>query len=153
MPTPDQQSNPHIRDDYSPLDTLGMQALRRYGDFSPGTVDGDTLLMFIEFANMVVDEVNTHPYRESKPPILYYTGINDAREIPDPVIIAGLLAHYAAQQLSEKVETYFPLYYKTMNTHLWLQLNGNTKIHLRQVDESTRPESGLKTNPLNGLPE
>lgn len=153
MTATEQQSNPHIRDNHSPLDTLGMQALRRYGDFSPGSIDGDTLLMFIEFANMVVDEVNTHPYREGKPAIPYYTAISDARAIPDPVVIAGLLAHYAAQQLSEKVQTYFPLYYKTMNTHLWLQLNGNTSLHLRQVDESSRPDNNLKTNPLNGMPE
>lgn len=153
MTAANQQSNPHIRDDHSPLDTLSMQALRRYGDFSPGTVDGDTILMFIEFANMVVDDVNTHPYREGKPAIPYYTSVADARAIPDPVVIAGLLAYYANQQLSQKVESYFPLYYRAMNNHLWLQLNGNTSIQLRQVDESTRPDNTLKTNPLNGMPE
>ena len=55
-------TNPHIRENNSPLNTLAMQALRRFGDFHPGTVDGDVMLMFIEFANMVIDDIRAHPH-------------------------------------------------------------------------------------------
>ena len=54
--------NPHIRDNNSPLSTLALQALRRYGDFNSGSVDGDVMGMFVEFANMIIDEVRMHPY-------------------------------------------------------------------------------------------
>ena len=57
-------TNPHIRESNSPLQTLAMQALRRFGDFHPGTVDGDVMLMFLEFANMVIDEIRLHPYHD-----------------------------------------------------------------------------------------
>jgi hypothetical protein len=144
--------NRRIRDRHSPLDTLAMQALRRYGDFNPGTVDGDTILMFIEFANMVLDEIRAHPYWPNDD-LPYYEAITDARPVPDPVIIAGLLFHYAVQQQSDKAESYAPLYYKGLNLHLWHQLNGNTPIHLRQVDETATEKFRRPTNPVNGLPE
>jgi hypothetical protein len=144
--------NRRIRENHSPLDTLAMQALRRYGDFSPGTVDGDTILMFIEFANMVIDEVRAHPYWPNTP-LPYYEAITDARPIPDPVIIAGLLFHYAVQQQSDKAESYAPLYYKALNLHLWQQLNGNTPIRMRQVDDAASERFRQSTNSVNGLPE
>ena len=58
-------TNPHIREKHSPLESLIFQALRRYGDFSPGTLDGDVGLMFLEFANMVIDDIRMHPYAPS----------------------------------------------------------------------------------------
>ena len=54
-------SNPHIKDDFSPLETLIFQALRRYGEYAPGSVDGETVLMMIEFANLVIEDVRRHP--------------------------------------------------------------------------------------------
>mgnify|MGYP001409054903 FL=1 len=161
-------TNPHIRTKYSPLRTLAMQALRRFGDFSPSTVDGDVLLMFIEFANIIIDEVRQHPYSPrttttttvngqkvtttSANDVNYYTSADEVREIDDQIIVAGLLAQYALQQGSEKIQIYMPNYHRTMNQQLWNALNGNTQIRLRVVDDGTNPSNinGLKTNVYNG---
>jgi hypothetical protein len=144
--------NPHIRSGRSPLETLIMQALRRYGEFSAGTVDGDTKLMFLEFANMVLDEVRAHPYHDGSE-LPYYLALTDVRDIPDPIVIAGLLYHYAMQQTSEKISFYMPNYFRTMNQLLWDQLNGNTRIQMRIVDDGTSPRHSehLSTSTVNGL--
>lgn len=137
-------SNPHIRDDYSPLQTLVFQALRRYGEMAPGTIDGDTALMFVEFANAILDEVRLHPYAPDAE-LPYYEALTCARPVPDPVMIAGLLYHYSAQQGSEKIQLYMPGFYRTMNQHLWLAWNGNTAIRLRAPDD---PVARSATNGL-----
>lgn len=145
------QLNSHIADDYSPLETLIFQSLRRYGEFSPTTVDGDVTLMFIEFANMVVDEVRNHPYHTGEH-IPYYTAITDRRTVPDPIMVNGMLLHYAVQQGSQKVQLYAPNYFRQLNQHLWFKLNGNTPIRMRVVDNGTHSTSADgKTNPVNGL--
>ncbi len=143
--------NPHIRDKNSPLQTLALQALRRFGDFHPGTVDGDVMLMFIEFANMVIDDVRVHPYHNGKE-IDYYTSATDIREVPDPIIVQGLLYHYAFQQASDKVSIYMPMYNKILNQHLWHQLNGNTKIQMKVRDGGTNKRNafGSETSNYNG---
>ena len=161
-------TNPHIRTSNSPLRTLAMQALRRFGDFSPSTVDGDVLLMFIEFANIVIDDIRQHPYSPrttvittvngqkvtttSANDVSYYTSADEVREVDDQIIVAGLLAQYALQQGSEKMQIYMPNYYRTMNRQLWNALNGNTQIRMRVVDDGTNPANinGLKTNVYNG---
>ena len=161
-------TNPHIRTRYSPLRTLAMQALRRFGDFSPSTVDGDVLLMFIEFANIIIDDIRQHPYSPrtsivttvngqkitttSANDVDYYTSADEVREIDDQIIVAGLLAQYALQQGSEKIQIYQPNYHRTMNQQLWNALNGNTQIRLRVVDDGTNPSNvnKLKTNVING---
>ena len=51
--------NPQIRDLNSPLEELIMQALRRHGEFTTSTVDGDVSLMKMEFANEVLEEINS----------------------------------------------------------------------------------------------
>jgi hypothetical protein len=147
----DTQLNSHIADDYSPLEILILQALRRYGEFSPSTMDGDVGLMFIEFANMVVDEVRNHPYHTGER-IRYYTALTDIRTVPDPIMVNGMLLHYAVQQGSQKVQLYAPNYFRQLNQHLWFKLNGNTKIRMRVVDNGTHPTSeDGSTNPINGL--
>jgi hypothetical protein len=143
--------NSHIDDDYSPLEVLILQTLRRYGEFSPATVDGDVAMMFIEFANMVVDEVRNHPYHTGEH-IQYYTALPDRRTVPDPVMVNGMLLHYAVQQGSQKVQLYAPNYFRMLNQHLWYKLNGNTKIRMRVPDGGTHPTADDgKTNPVNGL--
>jgi len=146
-------TNPHIRPKRSPLQTLIMQALRRYGEFHPGTVDGDVSLMFLEFANMVIDDVRMHPYAPDVE-LPYYESITDVRDIDDQIIVAGLLYHYAFQQGSDKLQLYMPNYYKTMNQQLWHALNGNTRIQMRVVDGGTNPRNsaGIETSRINGLP-
>lgn len=144
-------TNPHIRENHSPLNTLAMQALRRFGDFNPGTVDGDVLLMFVEFANMIIDEIRMHPYHDGKD-IDYYQSPTDVREIPDSIIVNGLLYYYAVQQASPMMEIVTPIYYRTLNHQLWQKLNGNTKIQLRVVDNGTNKKNANngKTNKNNG---
>ena len=145
------KTNPHLSDEYSPLEALIMQALRRYGEFNPGTVDGDVSMMFIEFANMVIDEVRMHPYHDGTP-LPYYGSLQDTRPVPDPILIAGMLFHYAAQQGSAKSQMFAPLFFRQMNQSLWRKLNGNTKIRLRIVDDATHPSypEGA-TSETNGL--
>jgi len=144
-------TNPHIREINSPLNTLAMQALRRYGDFHPGTVDGDVMLMFVEFANMVIDEIRMHPYHDGTD-IDYYQSATDVRPIKDVIIVQGLLYHYAVQQGSEKMQAYMPTYFQTLNRELWAKKNGNTKIQMTVVDDGTNKNNigGGKTNTTNG---
>ena len=137
--TENSNSNPQIKNGRSPLQTLCMQALRRYGEFSPGTVDGDVLLMFIDFANMVIDDIRMHPYAPTSStenangttttvPVAfdYYESLSDVRDIDDIIIVQGLLYHYAMQQGSEKLQMYMPMYHRTLNQQLWRRLNGYT---------------------------
>lgn len=144
-------TNPHIRDNHSPLNTLAMQALRRYGDFNPGTVDGDVMLMFIEFANMVIDEIHQHPYFDGTA-IDYYQSATDVRPIKDIIIVQGILYHYAVQQGSEKMQVYMPTYFQTLNREMWAATNGNTKIQMTIVDDGTNKSNlgGGKTSATNG---
>lgn len=143
-------TNPHVRDNYSPLSTLAMQAIRRFGDFNPGTIDGDVMLMFLEFANLIIDDVRMHPYHQGE--LDYYISPDDVREIPDQVIVNGLLYHYAMQQGSEKLQLYMPMYHRSLNQQLWYKLNGNTPIRMRIVDDGTNPanSNGAQTDPNNG---
>ena len=143
--------NPHIRDNNSPLSTLALQALRRYGDFNSGSVDGDVMGMFVEFANMIIDEVRMHPYYDGVD-INYYQSATDVRNIDDQIIIDGLLYHYAAQQGSEKLQIYTPQFQRILNQQMWAKYNGNTKLQLRTVDGGTNPRNinGAKTNTKNG---
>jgi len=131
-------SNPQIKNGRSPLQVMCMQALRRYGEFSPGTVDGDVLLMFIDFANMVIDDIRMHPYAPTASTttnnvtttvpvtIDYYESLSDVRDIDDIIIVQGLIYHYAMQQGSEKIQFYMPMYHRTLNQQLWRRLNGYT---------------------------
>lgn len=128
--------NPHIREKFSPLETLAMQALRRFGDFHAGTVDGDVMMMFLEFANMIIDEIKSHPYHDNTS-IDYYLSPTDVREVNDQIMIAGLLYHYSVQQASDRLQVYTPLFQRTLNQLLWNKYNGNTKIQMRVVDNGT----------------
>lgn len=143
--------NPHITDGFSTLESLIFQAARRYGEMNPGTIDGDLAMMFIEFANEVVEDVRQHPYHDNTP-IDYYASLQDARAIPDTIMVAGLLAYFAVQQNSPQSQSYVPLYNRRLNTTLWNRLNGNTPIQMRIVDGGTNPSNsmGLTTNKTNG---
>lgn len=126
-------SNPHIAEPHSPLEALAFQALRRYGDMNPGTVDGETIMMFLEFANLIVEDLRSHPYWDAVY-LDYYTHPQDVRPIPDPIMVAGLLAHYAAQQMSSKTEIYVPAYRKITAQILYNRKYGNGPIHMAVVD-------------------
>lgn len=136
-------SNPHLIEPYSSLEMLSFQALRRYGDMHPGSVDGEVKLMFVEFANLVIEELRSHPYW-SAPDIDYYTHPSETRPIPDAIMVAGLLYHYAMQQQSNKIEVYAPLYFKTTNRVLFSRKYGSGPIEMSPVDRGVgnRPENG-----------
>lgn len=143
--------NPHIGRGFSPLQALIAQALRRYGEFGLGSVDGDTSLMFVEFANMVLDDIRGHVYHD-RSDLPYYTALTDTRPVADPIIIAGLLYHYSMQQTSEKVQFYMPNYFRTMNQLLWQGISGSGAIQLRVVDDGTNPRNaeGRTTSLIHG---
>tara|TARA_R110001592_G_scaffold88637_2_gene260992 strand:- start:1119 stop:1736 length:618 start_codon:yes stop_codon:yes gene_type:complete len=156
-------SNPQIVDGRSPLQTMCMQALRRYGEFSPGTVDGDVLLMFIDFANMVIDDIRMHPYAPTKAatnqsgnaitvPVSfdYYVSLSDTRDIDDIIIVQGLLYHYAMQQGSDKLQMYMPMYHRTLNQQLWRGLNGYTVRYKEKTTyDLTEPYANLELLNIN----
>lgn len=143
--------NPHITDDFSPLQVLIFDALEEFGEMQPGTVAGDVARMFLRFANKVVEQVRQHPYWSD--PLDYYVSINDVRPIPDAIMVAGLLMHYSIQQRSDKSQAYRPLFFETLNSVLWNRLNGNTPIRMRVVDGGSSPRYDERTNKVNGLVE
>ncbi|CAB5220273.1 hypothetical protein UFOVP235_25 [uncultured Caudovirales phage] len=126
--------NPQINDKYSPLETMIFQAVRRYGEFSPSTIDGTGILMFLEFANMIIEDIRHHPYWPPDADVDYYTSQTDTRPIPDPIIINGLLMHLAIQQGSPKFQLYVQLYSKTCNQILYERLYGKRRPNMQVVD-------------------
>tara|TARA_R110000764_G_scaffold8677_3_gene28745 strand:- start:5385 stop:5855 length:471 start_codon:yes stop_codon:yes gene_type:complete len=142
---------PTIKDDYSPLRELIKRAIRRFGDFSAASIDGDVELMFIEFANQIVDDYTEHPYYDGRENVGYYTSADECRAIQDPIILSGLIAHYSFQQASEKTQGYQALYYKTLNQLMWKALNGNTPIDMRPTDGGSNKSKSYVSNVTNGL--
>lgn len=121
-------SNPNIRDHHSPLEDLIIKILRRYGEFNPSSVDGEVTLMMIDFANAILLDYNTHPYRTGDTPILDYISQQEARSIPDEIIMSGLLYYYSVQQMSEKMTAYRAMYYSNLNTITYYNKYGNKPI-------------------------
>jgi len=159
--------SPHIPNkNNSPLEYLTMSALRRFGDFHPASVDGEVMMMFLEFANQILDEVRGHPYWDhpadtAKVELDYYVHPSDIRPVNDNIMIAGLLFAYSVQQGSDKVAVYAPAYYRVMNSELWDRLNRtdndgaggfNTPIRLRVVDDdvASTTRQGKRTSPITG---
>lgn len=113
------QLNPYKQfGDYSTLQILAHRALRRYGDMNPGTIEGDTSMLFIDFANEIIEDIRVHPYWNGGD-IDYFVSLEETRPIPDMVMVMGLCFRYALQQFSDKQKLYGPLYYQTMNKLLY----------------------------------
>ena len=142
-------NSPHIKEPFSPLETLAYQALRRYGDMHAGTVSGEVMMMFIDFANLVIEDLRQHPYWDNLD-IDYYKHQEETREVPDPIMSAGLLAYYAEQQFSEKLKIYGPQYNQLMNRILYNRKYGHQKIELQAHDKSDQTKIGDtdKVDPL-----
>lgn len=136
--------NPHVTNDYAPLETLNLKALRRFGDMHPGTVDGDVNLMFLEFANDIVEEFNSHPYRDGLPAVEYYESLQDRRPIHDNIILNGLIYHYAFQQASAKTEIYRARFYRMMNLILNKSANGTDRFELQIFDKNNKTTGTIK---------
>lgn len=146
-------ANPHIRDNHSPLEQLVAQALRRYGEFGISAMDTDMAMLMLDLANDVVDEVNSHPYAPAAQ-VERYTHPSEAREIPDQIMVHGLLAKYSMQQGSPKAQLYAPQYMRLMNRELWHQLSGSGPIQLRVTDDGTgTARDSRKISPITGMPE
>ena len=135
-------NNPHLNTPYSTLETLVFQSLRRYGDMHPGTVDGEVMMMFVEFGNLIIEDLRGHPYWDN-PEMDYYTHPSEIRAIPDNIMVAGLLYHYSVQQQSNKIEAYGPMYFKMMNRILFQKKYGSGKIEVSPWDKGQRP-SGVQ---------
>lgn len=119
--------SPHIGDGLtSPLSVLTNRALRRYGEWNASTVDAETLSLFIDLANEIIDDVRGHPYWNNFPELEYYVSSEDVRPVPDPVMIAGLLAKFAVNQGSNKWEKYENDYYQRLNQHLYYGATGGS---------------------------
>ena len=101
--------------DTSPLEALAMRALRRFGEMSPSSMEGDALLSFIDYGNEVIDDILGHPYADAGLVIGYYTHPSEARAIPDHIVIAGLLARHADQLKSKAAGKFMADYYAKMN--------------------------------------
>ncbi len=131
---PATSSNPNIRDHYSPLEDLIIKVLRRYGEFHPSSVDGEVSLMMIDFANSILLDYNTHPYRSGETAIEDYISLQEAREIPDEIIMSGLLYYYAVQQMSQKMTPYKSMYDNNMNRITYYNKYGNTGILITKLE-------------------
>ena len=119
--------SPHIGDGLtSSLSVLTNRALRRYGEWNASTVDAETQSLFIDLANEIVDDVRGHPYWNNFPELEYYVSSEDVRPVPDPVMIAGLLAKFAVNQGSNKWEKYENDYYQRLNQHLYYGATGGS---------------------------
>ncbi len=150
--TANQNTHPHVRDVHSPLQDIVVNVLRRFGDFSVSAIDGDTLTMFLDLANLVIEEINSHPYW-NEAPLDYFYHPSEVRPVPDLIMQNGLLFHYAMQQASPKIDIYSRLHYQTMNGILWRKLNngiGNQPLQARVVDGGSNKKFSPKTSPLTG---
>ena len=118
---------------FTPLENLVRSALVRAGNFSPSRIDGEVMMMMIELANRVVEDVRQHPYWTGGD-IDYYADITQSRAIPDMIMIDGLTAHYFIQQGSEKAMVFLQLYQAGMTNILHERTNGN-KTYTRKITD------------------
>lgn len=121
------------REKFTPLESLVRSALVRAGNFSPSRVDGEVMMLMIELANRVVEDVRQHPYWEGGD-IDYYQDITERRPIPDLIMIDGLTAHYFIQQGSEKAMVFLQLYQAQMANILHERSYGNKEYTRKVVD-------------------
>lgn len=115
------------RENFSPLEDLVRSSLVRAGNFSPSRIDGEVMMMMIELANRIVEEVRKHPYWTGGD-INYYNDPTESRAIPDLVMIDGLTAHYLLQQGSDKAMVFLQIYQSNLTDTLFTRSNGNQKI-------------------------
>lgn len=121
----------------SPISDLISNALVQWGAGNPGSADAATVLMFLTYANQVISIVNRHPYREGMEALPYVKHPSDESPVNDLLMIAGLLHFHAEQQGSERMQIYAPKFYREMNSILWDELAGNSKISLRPMDHKS----------------
>lgn len=130
---------PHIRQGNAPLNVLIKRAIVRHGDFNPEVVGGEIDMAMLEWANLIIDDVRAHPYWSG--PLDYYTHPSEARDVPDNVIVAGLVAKYADQQGDENAGRRHAQYLHTLNQLLYYRIYGNRQHEIRPRDGGSRPDA------------
>jgi hypothetical protein len=108
-------TSPQIVNPYAPLEQLSLRAIKRYGEMAASTVEGEVQLMFLDYANSILDDLMSHPYWAKGSEIAYYVHQTDVRPVPDNVMVIGLLAKFAADQESKKAGQYMGEYYQKLN--------------------------------------
>ena len=126
------------KEKFTPLESLVRSALIRAGNFSTSRVDGEVMMMMIELANRVVEDVRQHPYWVGGD-IDYYTDTQERRPIPDMIMIDGLSAHYFIQQGSEKAMVHLQLYQANMTNILHQRSHGNKPYTIKIRDGGSNP--------------
>lgn len=99
----------------TPLQELARRALRRYGETSPDSFGAESMMLFVDYANEVVDDILGHPYTPPGLRLDYYVNLAERRQVPDHIMLAGLMARHAAQQKSEMAPAFWGSYYSTLN--------------------------------------
>lgn len=112
-------TSPQIKDGFSPLEQVALRAIRRYGESSPSTGDGESMLTMVDMANEVIDDLLVHPYWPEGVTIPYYESQFEARDIPDNLLQSGLLAKIAIDLQSKKAPAYTNAYISRMNSILY----------------------------------
>lgn len=132
---------PHVSGggENAPLSELIRQGLSLMGDSSSKRSTGDLEHLLLLFANMVIDEVRAHPYWDGTV-VPYYVNVADKRDIPDMIVVTGLAAKYATQQVSQKAGALLngpSGYYKILNRKLLERKIGlNATLELRPLEQS-----------------
>jgi hypothetical protein len=108
----------------TPLEDLVRSALTRAGNFSPSRIDGEVMMMMIELANRIVEEIRRNPYWTGGD-IDYYNDPTECRPIPDMIMIDGLTAHYLIQQGSDKAMVFLQMYQANLTDTLHNRTHGN----------------------------
>jgi hypothetical protein len=108
-------TSPQVVNPYAPLEQLTLRALKRHGEMSASTVEGEVQIMFIDYANSILDDIMSHPYWPKDLEIKYYAHHTEYREVPDTVMVAGLLAKFATDQESRKAPKYEGDYFRMLN--------------------------------------
>lgn len=108
----------------TPLEDLVRSALTRAGNFSPSRIDGEVMMMMIELANRIVEEIRRNPYWAGGD-IDYYNDPTECRPIPDMIMIDGLTAHYLIQQGSDKAMVFLQMYQANLTDTLHNRTHGN----------------------------
>ena len=125
------------REKFSPLEDLVRSALVRAGNFSPSRIDGEVMMMMIELANRVVEDVRKHPYWNGGD-LDYYNDPTEFRAIPDMIMIDGLTAHYLIQQGSEKAVMFLQLYQALMTDILLTRQDANKTYSIKPIEYSNK---------------
>lgn len=120
------------------LQTMADNTLRRYGEGAASIGDAQIALMFIDFANEILDEMMLHPYW-NKGVVEPFLHMEDRRpEISSVVMEAGLLWKYAVRQKSRNADQYAAHFFRLMNNRFYLEAFGpNPTLTMLVVD---RPE-------------